>query len=53
MQIPEAYIIKKPSEVSYELAAAGVATGVKVLTALHYNLGVLEGESLLIINSMD
>ncbi|CAG9311015.1 unnamed protein product [Blepharisma stoltei] len=51
--IPELYLIKKPVELSYETAAIGIASGIRALTALHYCLGVLEGENILIIGSPD
>lgn len=53
IHIPELFLLKKPVEISFENVVVGVASALRVLTALHYSLGVLEGESILIIGSPD
>mgnify|MGYP000102364118 CR=1 FL=1 len=51
IEVPEAFLVPKPLEVSHENCAWGLFCGIRDLTSLHYSLEALEGESILIINS--
>lgn len=51
--IPEQYLVRKPKELGWEIAACCLLDGVSAYTALHYQAHIRPGDTLLICNGSD